>query len=38
MKQKRAIGMEFIGTMILAVAIVGSGHMAASLAQDGGVK
>ena len=38
MKQKRAIGMEFIGTMILAVAIVGSGHMAATLAQDGGVK
>ena len=38
MKQKKAIGMEFIGTMILAVAIVGSGHMAASLAQDGGVK
>ena len=38
MKQKRAIGMEFIGTMILAVAIVGSVHMAASLAQDGGVK
>jgi glycerol uptake facilitator-like aquaporin len=38
MKQKRAIGMEFIGTMILAVAIVGSGHMAASLAKDGGVK
>jgi glycerol uptake facilitator-like aquaporin len=38
LKQKRAIGMEFIGTMILAVAIVGSGHMAASLAQDGGVK
>ena len=38
MKQKRAIGMEFVGTMILAVAIVGSGHMAASLAQDGGVK
>ena len=38
MEQKRAIGMEFIGTMILAVAIVGSGHMAASLAQDGGVK
>jgi len=31
MKQKRAIGMEFIGTMILAVAIVGSGHMAANL-------
>ena len=38
MKQKRAIGMEFIGTMILAVAIVGSGQMAASLAQDGGVR
>jgi len=38
MKQNRAIGMEFIGTMILAVAIVGSGHMAASLAQDGGVR
>lgn len=38
MNQKRAIGMEFIGTMILAVAIVGSGHMAANLAQDGGVK
>ncbi|MEY2743587.1 MAG: hypothetical protein RL310_496 [Actinomycetota bacterium] len=38
MKQKRAIGMEFIGTMILAVAIVGSGHMAAYLAEDGGVK
>ena len=38
MKQKRAIGMEFIGTMILAVALVGSGHMAANLAQDGGVK
>ena len=30
--------MEFIGTMILAVAIVGSGHMAAYLAEDGGVK
>ena len=38
MKQKRAIGMEFIGTMILAVAIVGSGHMAANIARDGGVK
>ena len=38
MNEKRAIGMEFIGTMILAVAIVGSGHMAATLAQDGGVK
>ena len=38
MKQKRAVGMEFIGTMILAIAIVGSGHMAAGLAQDGGVR
>jgi len=38
MKQKRTIGMEFIGTMILAVAIVGSGHMAEYLAKDGGVK
>lgn len=38
MKQKRAIGMEFIGTMILAVAIVGSGHMATKLSQEGGVK
>jgi glycerol uptake facilitator-like aquaporin len=37
-KVKRAIAMEFIGTMILAIAIVGSGHMAAYLAQDGGVK
>jgi glycerol uptake facilitator-like aquaporin len=37
-KVKRAIAMEFIGTMILALAIVGSGHMAAYLAQDGGVK
>ncbi|MGI9195044.1 MAG: aquaporin [Candidatus Nanopelagicus sp.] len=38
MKQKRAAGMEFFGTMILAIAIVGSGHMAAGLAQDGGVR
>ena len=38
MNQKRAISMEFIGTIILAVAIVGSGHMAAKVAQDGGVK
>jgi glycerol uptake facilitator-like aquaporin len=38
MKQKRAIGMEFIGTMILAVAIVGSGHMAANLSQEGGMQ
>jgi glycerol uptake facilitator-like aquaporin len=38
MKQKRAAGMEFFGTMILAISIVGSGHMAAGLAQDGGVR
>jgi glycerol uptake facilitator-like aquaporin len=38
MKQTRAIGMEFIGTMILAVAIVGSGHMAANLSQEGGMQ
>jgi glycerol uptake facilitator-like aquaporin len=38
MKQKRAVGMEFFGTMILAISIVGSGHMAAGLAQDGGVR
>jgi glycerol uptake facilitator-like aquaporin len=38
MKQTRAIGMEFIGTMILAIAIVGSGHMAANLSQEGGMQ
>ncbi|MGI9171383.1 MAG: aquaporin, partial [Candidatus Nanopelagicus sp.] len=38
MKKKRAIGMEFTGTMILAIAVVGSGHMAANLSQDGGIR
>ena len=38
MKKKRAIGMEFAGTMILAIAVVGSGHMAANLSQDGGIR
>ena len=30
--------MEFAGTMILALAVVGSGHMAANLSQDGGIR
>ena len=30
--------MEFAGTMILAIAVVGSGHMAANLSQDGGIR
>lgn len=30
--------MEFLGTMILAIAVVGSGHMAAYLAEDAGTK
>ena len=38
MKKKQAIGMEFAGTMILAIAVVGSGHMAANLSQDGGIR
>ena len=38
MKRKQAIGMEFAGTMILAIAVVGSGHMAANLSQDGGIR
>ena len=38
MKKKRAIGMEFAGTMILALAVVGSGHMAANLSQDDGIR
>jgi len=37
-KKKSAIGMEFAGTMILALAVVGSGHMAANLSQDGGIR
>lgn len=38
MKKKQAIGMEFVGTMILAIAVVGSGHMAANLSQDSGIR
>ena len=38
MQKKSAIGMEFAGTMILALAVVGSGHMAANLSQDGGIR
>ncbi len=38
MKKKSAIAMEFAGTMILALAVVGSGHMAANLSQDGGIR
>ena len=34
MLNKRAFGMEFLGTMILAIAVVGSGHMAAQLSND----
>ena len=38
MKTQRAIGMEFIGSLILAVAIVGSGQMAANLTTDSGLR
>ena len=34
MLNKRAFAMEFLGTMILAIAVVGSGHMAAQLSND----
>lgn len=34
MLNKTAFGMEFLGTMILAIAVVGSGHMAAQLSND----
>ena len=34
MLNKRAFGMEFLGNMILAIAVVGSGHMAAQLSND----
>ena len=34
MLNKRAFGVEFLGTMILAIAVVGSGHMAAQLSND----
>ena len=38
MKTQRAIGMEFVGSLILAVAIVGSGQMAANLTTDSGLR
>lgn len=38
MKQQRAIMMEFLGTAILAVGIVGSGHMLTSLGADNGLE
>lgn len=38
MRNQRAYAMEFLGTMILAIAVVGSGHMAAYLAEDAGTK
>ena len=34
MKIQRAVGMEFLGTAILAFAIVGSGIMATNLTSD----
>lgn len=37
MKIQRIISMEFLGTAILAVAIVGSGHMAINLQADSGM-
>ena len=38
MRNQRAYAMEFLGTMILAIAVVGSGHMAAYLEGDAGTK
>jgi glycerol uptake facilitator-like aquaporin len=38
MKTQRAIGMEFVGSLILALAIVGSGQMAANLTTDSGLR
>jgi glycerol uptake facilitator-like aquaporin len=35
---KKAYSMEFLGTMILSISVVGSGHMAALLAPDEGTK
>jgi len=35
---KKAYSMEFLGTMILSLSVVGSGHMAALLAPDEGTK
>ncbi len=38
MRIKSAVAMEFLGSLVLTVAIVGSGHMATDLAADSGVK
>jgi glycerol uptake facilitator-like aquaporin len=38
MKQQWAVIMEFLGTVILAVGIVGSGHMLTSLGADNGLE
>jgi len=38
MKQQRAVMMEFLGTAILAVGIVGSDHMLTSLGADNGLE
>lgn len=38
MRIKSAVAMEFIGSLVLTVAIVGSGHMASDLSADNGVK
>jgi len=38
MKQQRAVMMEFLGTAILAVGIVGSGHMLTSLGASNGLE
>ncbi len=38
MDNKKAYSMEFLGTMILSLSVVGSGHMAALLAPDEGTK
>jgi glycerol uptake facilitator-like aquaporin len=38
MKQQRAVMMEFLGTAILTVGIVGSGHMLTSLGADNGLE
>ncbi len=37
MRINRAIAMEFLGSLVLTVAIVGSGHMATFLAADNGL-
>jgi glycerol uptake facilitator-like aquaporin len=38
MKLNRAVAMEFLGTFILAIGVIGSGHMAQFLAEDNGLK